>query len=473
MREIRRKQNVMIKPTHNCNMNCDYCFVKNLTKQYREQKMSLDTLNDTFRVLSNSAEEVDIIWHGGEPTLAGTQFYKDAIELSYIYSDRTRFTHSMQSNGLLLNDDWIDLVKNYGIDISVSFDGLFQDIRQEGTKEILERNLLKFKEEVGHVGCLSIITEDSYKGMIDNYKYFKDLGINVAFNYGINGKYDNYENYKGIPLHDYMKEYIKYFKFWINDRNGFNERSCTSPVERIFGLNQGTCNTSDCRYHWLNVNPDGTTTPCNRYFSNELGMGNIAEVETVDDLYNKEGYVRFCDLAEVRLQRDCAECSYIEYCNGGCNSNHLMNTGSISTVDISYCERFKLEFTQVYKILNNIDIYSNSNLNLHFLRILGEGVYTPNEIRDFLARIGINSSRVEFDENDLINCNNFKLFRVFNPIRENKCGHSDYYKREKMTNKELLGIASNDKFKQERFKELSEIYEKRKEDVFKLVGGVE
>lgn len=469
MGDRKRIQNVMIKPTHDCNMGCDYCFVNKLTEKYRKQRMSLDTLNEIFRVLSNSAVESDIIWHGGEPTMVGVQWYKDMLELSYMYSDKSDFRHSMQSNGLLLNDEWADLAKNYGINIAVSYDGLYQDFRKKGTKDIVEKNLLNFKEKVGNVGCLSVVTEHSYKGIIENYKYFKSIGVPVNFNYGINPNYDEYGKYRGIPVEDYLREYVKYFKYWLNDRYGFFERSVDTFVKLVFGFGGGSCSTSDCRGNWLNVNPDGTTSHCNRYFPEEFGMGNIKDVDTVDELYQKDGYKAFSRLVQTRLDNNCIGCDYFIYCNGGCNSMHLMNSGSIANIDKSYCERFKMQFVQVYKVMKNIDIYKNNNLNLNFLDVLNEGAFTYKEIAEFMYMKGVDVSKLYFDEDNLTHSQEFKLFRVFNPIRFNVKGHEDYMTFEGVDRAVLETITTDLRFKEKRFKDMEQIYEDNKEEIYKIL----
>lgn len=424
MPDRKERQNVMIKPTHDCNMNCYYCFVNNLTEKYREQRLDLDTLNESFRVLSNTARKVDIIWHGGEPTLPGVQWYKDMIELTYRYADKTEFSHSMQTNGLTLDEDWADLAKNWGMDISVSFDGLYQDFRKKGTKDIVEKNLLEFKERVGGVGCLSVITEDSYKGIIDNYEYFKSLGISVSFNYGINPNYNDQGEYRGIPLEDYLREYKKYIYHWMRDIDGVNERSVETLIDFVTGEGSGTCSTSDCRGKWVNINPDGSTAHCNRYFPQEYGMGSIERVKKVEDLYSTDNYKLFEKDIEKRFELKCHHCSYLPYCNGGCQSLHLMNAGSVSKVDKHYCERFKEEFNMMYRILRGLDL--NEEFINPVLKNKFRSKFTLKEIGEFLLTKGIDKSKFGYNPDNLLKCGEFKLYRIFNPMKEGICGgHTD------------------------------------------------
>lgn len=460
----KEKQNVMIKPVHNCNMSCSYCFVKNLAKKYKEQKISFNILNEAFRVLSNTAREVDIIWHGGEPTLMGVDWYKDMIELTSLYTHKTKFSHSMQTNGLTLDEKWGDLAKNWGIDIAVSFDGLYQYLRGDNTKSKIEDNLIKFKNVTGNVGCLSIVTEDSYKGMIDNYKYFRELDIPVSFNYGINNNLEEQENYIGITIDDWIKEYSKYFKYWLNDRGGFNERSCINLIEQVLGLNERTCSYSDCRYNWVNINPDGSTAHCNRFFPEEYGMGNIENVDVIEELYKTKGYKLFCSLIQKRIDNECINCSHLPYCNGGCQSLHLMNTGNLDKADKLYCERFKKEFEMVYKTIKNVDIYNNNKINQSFLSILNKGIYMPKEINDFMRSIGIIQFGEDSNEETLLDTKEFKIFRIFNPkkLKFQTDSHIDFMS----VHSDIFGTK---KHREIRLNEIRKIFKRNKNKIFEII----
>ncbi|MFO8060963.1 MAG: anaerobic sulfatase maturase, partial [Bacillota bacterium] len=69
---------LIVKVTRQCNLRCAYC-----------ADWRADTPPMSFEVVANligramrqdRAEEVNFIWHGGEPLLRGTEFYSKVVE---------------------------------------------------------------------------------------------------------------------------------------------------------------------------------------------------------------------------------------------------------------------------------------------------------------------------------------------------------------------------------------------------------
>ena len=73
---------------------------------------------------SQETNEVYISWQGGEPTLMGIDFFKRSIELEEKYrKPGTRISHTMQTNGILIDDDWCEFFKKNNYLIGLSIDG--------------------------------------------------------------------------------------------------------------------------------------------------------------------------------------------------------------------------------------------------------------------------------------------------------------------------------------------------------------
>lgn len=457
---------VLIKPTHDCNMSCEYCFVTKLTTSYRKIKMDIDMVNHIYKVASNSAEDVNIIWHGGEPTLMGVEFYKKVIELGYLYADKTKFNHSIQTNGLLLNKDWGELVNNYPIEVSTSFDGLAQDGRELDSQDKFEKILLDFKDYAGGFGAIHVITKNSYSILLDNYKYFRDLGIGVSFNYAVNHDVDNVADFEEIDSYKYLKEYSKYYKYWVRDKEGYRERSASLLTNLVLGNKGNICTLTDCRKRWFSVNPDGKVYHCNRYYPEKYCAGNIKDMAHVDDIYNSDGYSLMVEDIQRRLERDCFSCEYFGYCNGGCNSNHLLNKGDISTTDVNYCNRFKSEFLMAYKVLKGLNLYNEMEINPYIKEILLEGRYLFSEIKEFLLLKGFDFTHITLQEDDLLNSKEFKLFEIFN--RRNFKGMVNHIDMIIPKLSELSDIKNIIEVKNIRFGNMEKIFENSEEEITKL-----
>ncbi len=73
---------------------------------------------------SHQTDDVNIAWQGGEPTLMGLDFYRHSMELVEKYRrPGMRFLHTMQTNGTLLDDDWVEFFKEHNFLIGISLDG--------------------------------------------------------------------------------------------------------------------------------------------------------------------------------------------------------------------------------------------------------------------------------------------------------------------------------------------------------------
>lgn len=385
MNNKRENFSLMVKPTHDCNMNCEYCFVSKLTREDRETKMPLEMVNKLYELLNKFTKRAEIIWHGGEPTLMGPDWYKNVIELSKYYSQEIEITHSMQSNGTLFmsNPEWINLMENLGLDVGISYDGLNQEGRKEGTTEIVEDNLEYLKNNNLNIGTINVYTKESLTNIILNYEKSKEKKVLTSFNYVINGEYGEHENFQDISIEENREYYHPYLEHWLNDIDGYPERSAITDFQLALGIQPRTCSFSDCRHKWIDVDPTGLITPCNRYFPEEYHCGNIMDIDSIEEVWKSEGHQRYSQDIEERLDNYCKDCEIYSLCNGGCNSMHMMNTGSIKEVYEPFCDKLKDNLKFVTELIIDINIEDLDKYNPHFKEIINQAVL-PTELFNYL-----------------------------------------------------------------------------------------
>jgi uncharacterized protein len=103
-----RLQLLVLQPTPFCNIDCAYCYLSNRRSTAR---MSLETLDLACRRVFESPfldRQLQVAWHGGEPLVVPLAWYEDAVALMAERRPATlHLTHCFQTNGLLLNEDWI------------------------------------------------------------------------------------------------------------------------------------------------------------------------------------------------------------------------------------------------------------------------------------------------------------------------------------------------------------------------------
>ena len=105
-----RSFRVMVKPVGPvCNLDCTYCYYlhkKELLPQPPAERPSDELLMELIRQ-SIEGQDIDTVafsWHGGEPLLAGIDFYRRAVGLQRRYAGGKRIKNDIQTNGLLLDD---------------------------------------------------------------------------------------------------------------------------------------------------------------------------------------------------------------------------------------------------------------------------------------------------------------------------------------------------------------------------------
>ena len=122
----------LVKIASRCNLACDYCYVyEHADQTWRDLPRTMDeAISDRFvsrlseYVTEHSIEEVVVIFHGGEPLLAGpATIARIAEKVRAALLPMTVVSFSMQTNGVLLTDAALDVLESARIGVSLSLDG--------------------------------------------------------------------------------------------------------------------------------------------------------------------------------------------------------------------------------------------------------------------------------------------------------------------------------------------------------------
>ena len=118
----------LIKPSSSlCNMACTYCFYRDEAEN-REQYDFGIMKNDVVVALIHKSmalnvDQINYCFQGGEPTLAGIDFFLNFINEVEANNNGKQITYAIQTNGLNLNEDWYELFQKHHFLVGVSLDG--------------------------------------------------------------------------------------------------------------------------------------------------------------------------------------------------------------------------------------------------------------------------------------------------------------------------------------------------------------
>jgi uncharacterized protein len=121
----------VVKLTDTCNIACDYCYMFEFDTKVtgrKPKRMSAEIFDAFLERLKEhqdvpNAKAVTLLLHGGEPLLLGRDTFRDfMVAIKRALGGRPH-TLQMQTNGLLLDERWLDLLDEYDIHFGISLDG--------------------------------------------------------------------------------------------------------------------------------------------------------------------------------------------------------------------------------------------------------------------------------------------------------------------------------------------------------------
>lgn len=122
---------IILKLVQICNLNCSYCYIYNRGDESwksRPKFISQETIEViAARIAEHCAEHnLDrfvVELHGGEPLLLGKERFRSYVSRIRSLCMPVNIQFILQTNGLLLDHEWIDIFSELGISFGISIDG--------------------------------------------------------------------------------------------------------------------------------------------------------------------------------------------------------------------------------------------------------------------------------------------------------------------------------------------------------------
>lgn len=331
----------MAKPVGSiCNMRCHYCYYLE-TDEYAAKTaspvMSDKLLEEYIKqyITGNTGPAVSFVWHGGEPTLAGIDFYRRAVELQKKYlPSGWECWNNLQTNGLALDDEWCAFLAENKFDVGLSIDGsqyvhdLYRrDTAGNGTYERVRDSARRLIAHGVRPDLLCTVTSDSAKDPLSVYRGLRELGTGwmqfiPIVRRGENGEVtpdsvtpDGY----GRFLNDIFDEWI------LNDLGKVDVQLFAETAMVLAGGEASLCWMVPTCGRVLIVEHDGNVYSCDHFVNPEHRIGNI-ETDSLETLINLPRQVKFGNNKRDALTAQCVKCRWRRICNGGCPKDRFAVT---------------------------------------------------------------------------------------------------------------------------------------------------
>jgi len=369
-----------------CNLNCTYCFYlekKALFGEGENFRMP-DTVLSAFiqdYIASQPTPVVEFVWHGGEPTLAGLDFFRKVVREQRPHTAQKTIRNSLQTNGTLLTDEWCAFLKKNDFMVGISLDGpeeIHNTYRRtrtgKGTFADVMRGLRLLQKHGVDYNVLACVTKETAGHPLEVYRFFKDAGIEfIQFTPVIERMSDEAGLQRGFRLagpaaldreekqtqvtpwtvvpEEYADFLIAIHEYWVrHDVGKIFVMNFEWALGAWIGNPSPVCIHAEQCGRALVIEHNGDVYACDHCVFPEYRLGNIAH-ETLTDMVEKSLDKGFGITKETALPVWCRDCPVLKACRGGCPKHRFIMTPSGEPGLHYLCEGYRKFFLHIGKYL--------------------------------------------------------------------------------------------------------------------------
>ena len=325
---------VLIKPASSlCNMRCAYCFYADVAENRALPSyglMSSETARGILLSLRKdllAGDELTIAFQGGEPTLAGTAFFRRFFEMTDEILPDVRMHWAFQTNGLLLDEEWCALLKERDVLTGISIDGNASthnlnrfDAQKKGTYNRVRRSMEMLRKAGVSFNVLTVLTPEMarHPQAVFNWLLSERIGY-VQFIPCLSALNEKETSPYALSPAAFKAFYEGIFPLW--ERSAMEGRYISIKLfEDLVNLYLGHRATAcgilgKCSVQFA-VEANGDVFPCDFYVLDEYRMGSLLEEPLSELLPKGEAFLRAGRGYEE--EEPCLSCRYRPSCNGGC-----------------------------------------------------------------------------------------------------------------------------------------------------------
>lgn len=344
-----------------CNLQCKYCY-RSHSNNSHTKKMSLETYESFAKQYIKICGHPNFIWQGGEPTLRGMEFYKNAFELQrrYIIQYSKDITNAIQTNGTLINKGWAKFFKANNVIVGISIDGPERmhnyyryDFGGKGSFQYVMRGL-KVLQDYG-VDCNVLVVLHN-RNISAPDRIFKFLLSNDIYLWqfipcvDLDPKTNRLATYS-IKPEQYAAFICKIFDMWIdNDNPKIYIRIVDDLLHSYLGLSPQCCVfKEDCNI--ITMDYSGDIYPCDSFVKDRWKLGNINS-STLKEILGSTTLEEFNSQVNKKRQNKCSDCQWYFTCYGGCPRYYdFYNKGEDKNL---LCPAYQRIFSHFFKTLDRV-----------------------------------------------------------------------------------------------------------------------
>jgi uncharacterized protein len=375
----RRRFHMMVKPVGaQCNLDCAYCFYlhkEQLLGQPAQPRMSEAVLEAHIRqyIAAQTGDSVVFSWQGGEPTIAGLEFFRRVVALQERHRRPGQaIENDLQTNGVLLDEEWAAFLKQHGFWVGLSIDGpaeLHDRFRpSRGGKSSFaaaRRAAALLAGQDVPFAAMCVVHRENARRPVEVYRFLAhELGTwRVQFTPCVerrdfascaHGAGEAAVTEWSVDPYDYGAFLCAVWDDWLaNDYGKIHVNLFETAVAQTLGMPAQTCTQAEFCGKALALEHDGEVYACDHFVYPEFARGNILVTDEATLAFSAAQQA-FGFAKRDTLPGDCRRCPHLRLCWGECPKNRFARA-SDGEVGLNYlCAGLKRFYAHIAPDLERI-----------------------------------------------------------------------------------------------------------------------
>lgn len=359
-----------------CNLDCDYCYYLEKDALYPGKQLNLASFRMKEEILerfireyitAQPQETVEFVWHGGEPTLLGVDYFRRVIQLQQKYAEGKTIANVLQTNGTLIDDSWAEFLAEHNFLCGLSIDGpkKFHDNHRrsadgKGSWERAVRCAELFKKHGVEFNTMTVVNASNAKYPLEVYDFLKELGSHfmqfspiverIALDEQeslsiVDNKYakETALMRENVSARDWGMFLCRIFDRWVaTDVGSYYVNWFDNTLAAYAGQQPSLCSMAPYCGCSLAIEHNGDAYCCDHFVFPEYKLGNIMQ-QNIAEMAKSDKQLFFEQYKRDTLSARCKACAYLNVCGGDCPKNRIAKTTEGENIS-ALCDGFRIFF---------------------------------------------------------------------------------------------------------------------------------
>jgi uncharacterized protein len=345
---------LVLQPTPFCNINCSYCYLPDRLSTKRITTTILDRVFAEVFASGIVRKPFTVVWHAGEPLVLPPAFYAEAFALLDRHNVHgVPVSHSVQTNGTLLDDAWCDFIAARQVRVGVSVDGpdfLHDRVRKTrtgaGTLARVLDGMRRLRQRRVPFRVITVLTRASLDYPDELFDFYRAEGVQmVGFNVEEIEGPNTSSTLTAPDVRGALTRFLDRFydlaesadpPLRVREFDGARAALMHAPDDRPADHQTTPLGivSVDCDGNFSTFSPELLGLPSKDY--GNFTLGNLV----TDKLADVTGSSRFRAIQnDIRagIERCRATCAYFNYCGGGAPVNKYCENGTFDSAETMFC----------------------------------------------------------------------------------------------------------------------------------------